>query len=111
MATGQFFVKNRIDEMRSYSLPSPWGYILGEENPADLPNSDCKATHLLKTIWWEVSEKIVRLIGWILRFKKNCLRPKEINKRELTAKEYQEAEHRVIKMVQKSLSPQKKTPG
>ncbi|GIY30143.1 endonuclease [Caerostris extrusa] len=47
------FVKNRVDDIRRYSLPSSWGYILGEENPADLPSRGCKATHLLKTRWWE----------------------------------------------------------
>ncbi|GIY88701.1 endonuclease [Caerostris darwini] len=47
------FVKNRIEEIRRYRLPLSWGYILGEENPAHLSSRGCKATHLLKTRWWE----------------------------------------------------------
>ncbi|KAF8778475.1 hypothetical protein HNY73_015195 [Argiope bruennichi] len=46
-------------------------------------------------------EKIVRMIGWILRFFRNCKKPKELRKGDiLDAEDFEEAEKIVIKIIQ-----------
>ncbi|XP_055936594.1 uncharacterized protein LOC129966206 [Argiope bruennichi] len=46
-------------------------------------------------------EKIVRMIGWILRFFRNCKKPKELRKCDiLDAEDFEEAEKIVIKIIQ-----------
>ncbi|GBM83167.1 hypothetical protein AVEN_43665-1 [Araneus ventricosus] len=46
-------------------------------------------------------QQLVRLVGWMLRFKHNCLCTKEeITRGELTSSEFHEAELKLVSMIQ-----------
>ncbi|XP_054713434.1 uncharacterized protein LOC129222896 [Uloborus diversus] len=52
--------------------------------------------------YFSKNEKIIRMIGWILRFVGNCRKTKELRKQgSLDAEEFSEAEKRVIKIIQR----------
>ncbi|GFS36800.1 KRR1 small subunit processome component homolog [Nephila pilipes] len=98
-------MKNCIDE---WPCTTKYCHIDEEEINKEQRKTICllnNANECLENDWYYKYflsyEKIVRLVGWILHFKNNCLMPKEIDKGALIAKKYQEAENRVIKMVQK----------
>ena len=46
------FVRNRINEIRSFSENDTWKYVPGESNPADLPSRGCSPSQLVASNWW-----------------------------------------------------------
>ncbi|GFT29497.1 integrase catalytic domain-containing protein [Trichonephila clavipes] len=80
------------DEIENEKSKSPPSYTL--------TNSEiCKNNNWYYNKFYRY-ESIVRLVAWIFRFKHNCVRPKEKRYGELVASEFQEAEEKLISLIQ-----------
>jgi hypothetical protein len=50
------FVKNRVNEIRTFSQPHEWNHVPGRLNPADYPSRGSSVNTLIKLKWWEGPE-------------------------------------------------------
>ena len=54
------FVRNRINEIRSFSENDTWKYVPGESNPADLPSRGYSPSQLVASNWWLSSKWLTK---------------------------------------------------
>lgn len=95
-----------------YEYNKHMDFICQNINEEDVEREKLKSTKLLINVdensqntwyyhYFSCYEKIVRLVGWILRFKHNTCNTKDKVKGELTSQEFHKAEMKIAWMIQK----------